>query len=114
MAMPAFRMPIVPFTRNEDGSIRVGSTRVLLDLVVHAFNEGQTPEEIVIQYPTLKLSEVYSTIAYYLENQVEIDTYVAQRAQEAEQLWERIESDPNQKRLRETLLRKRAQQNNGA
>ena len=94
---------ILPLTRWEDGSIRIGKTRVLLDLVVHAYNEGRTPEEIVISYPTLKLAEVYGAITYYLENQLQINHYIAQRDQEAQKLWETIEANPNQQQIRARL-----------
>ncbi|MFZ1400512.1 MAG: DUF433 domain-containing protein [Candidatus Promineifilaceae bacterium] len=88
----------------QDGSIRVGNSRVLLDLVIVGFNEGRTPEEIVIQFPALKLAEVYSAIAYYLENRNQIDAYLADRAVEAEALWAKIESEPHQQALRQKLL----------
>lgn len=95
---------ILPLTRWEDGSIRIGKTRVLLELVVHAYNEGRTPEEIAISYPTLKLGEVYGAITYYLENQAQIDAYIIRREQEAERLWAKIDADPNQKQLRAKLI----------
>lgn len=92
----------------QDGSIRIGNSRVLLDLVIVAFNEGRTPEEIVIQFPTLKLAEVYSAIAYYLENHEQIDAYLVNRAIEAEELWTNIESNPHQQKLRQKLLARKA------
>lgn len=76
-------------------------------MVVSAFNEGSTPEEIVINYPALKLAEVYGTITYYLENRGQIDDYLAQRSKETSQLWAAIEADENQKNLREKLLARR-------
>jgi uncharacterized protein (DUF433 family) len=45
---------ILPLSRWPDGSIRIGETRILLDVVVIAFNEGHSPEEIVLNYPVLK------------------------------------------------------------
>jgi len=44
-----------PLFTDADGVIRVGNTRVTLDTVVSAFEEGATAEEIVYQYPTLNL-----------------------------------------------------------
>ena len=55
-----------PLRREDSGAIRVGQTRVLLELVVHAFQDGATPEAIVQGYPTLSLAEVYAVIAYAL------------------------------------------------
>jgi hypothetical protein len=43
----------VPLRKDSDGAWRVGNTRVLLDLVIHAFNVGRTPEDIVQKYDTL-------------------------------------------------------------
>ena len=55
-----------PLHEDQDGVVRVGGTRVTLDTVVEAYEEGATPEEIVLQYSSLKLSDVYATIGYYL------------------------------------------------
>ncbi len=45
----------VPLNAGEDGVIRVAGTRVTLDTVVTAFQQGATPEEIVQQYDSLDL-----------------------------------------------------------
>jgi uncharacterized protein (DUF433 family) len=37
---------------DEHGKIRVGETRVLLELVIQAFNQGELPEAIQDSYPT--------------------------------------------------------------
>src|SRR5437879_2771123 len=42
--------------------MRVGQTRVPLDTVVYAFNQGASPEEIVMSYPTLELGDVYAIV----------------------------------------------------
>lgn len=55
----------LPLEMDAHGVIRVGKTRVTLDTVVAAFDEGATAEEIVQQYPTLLLADVYSVIGYY-------------------------------------------------
>ena len=44
------------------------NTRVSPDSVIFAFNQGSAPEEIVYDFATLTLSEVYATISYYLPN----------------------------------------------
>ncbi|MEP0758427.1 DUF433 domain-containing protein [Trichocoleus sp. DQ-A2] len=43
----------------------MGGTRVTLDTVVAAFNSGATAEEIVFQYPSLQLANIYAVISYY-------------------------------------------------
>jgi uncharacterized protein (DUF433 family) len=62
-----------PLTEDASGALRVGNSRVLLELVVRAFQEGATSEAIVQQYSTLKLSDVYATIAYYLRHSSETE-----------------------------------------
>lgn len=69
----------VPLRTDDDGVIRVGNTRVLLELVIHAYYMGETPEGIVDSYPSLTAAEVYAVIGYYLANRDEIDTYVRER-----------------------------------
>ncbi len=49
----------VPLKVNADGVVCVGGTRVTLDTIVAAFDEGATPEEIAYQYPSLRLADVY-------------------------------------------------------
>jgi hypothetical protein len=49
----------VPLSEDEHGSIRVGETRVLLDVVIHEFRNGATPEEIVASYDALELADAY-------------------------------------------------------
>lgn len=41
------------FPKDADGVVRVAGTRVTLDTVVAAFEEGATAEEIAQQYPSL-------------------------------------------------------------
>ncbi len=98
-----------PLRQDEDGSIRVGQTRVLLEIVIHAFQNGASPETIVQQYPALKLPDVYGVIAYYLRHRAEIDTYLAERDLEADEIRRTIEasqgSPPN---LRELLDARRS------
>lgn len=80
----AFSVEPIPLSEDEHGDIRVGDCHVLLDLVVQAFDEGATPETIVQMYSTLKLADVYATIAYYLRHRQEIQAYLTDRARRAQ------------------------------
>ena len=62
--------------QDEQGVLRVGDTRVMLDSVVAAFHQGHSAETIAQQYPALSLEEVYGAIAYYLANQDDVDQYL--------------------------------------
>ena len=53
----------VPLALDEDGVARVGGSRIPLDTVVCAFMQGATPEQIAEQFPSLRLSDIYSVIA---------------------------------------------------
>jgi uncharacterized protein (DUF433 family) len=53
---------VMPLEVDQDGTVRVGKTRVTLDTVIAAFTEGATAEEIVQQYPSLQLADVYHVI----------------------------------------------------
>jgi uncharacterized protein (DUF433 family) len=98
----------VPLREAEDGTWRVGNTRVLFDLVVYAFNNGRTPEEIVQSYDTLQLEDVYAVIAYYLANRSEVDAYLKEQEQESESLWQEIKDRPDYREFREKLLSRRS------
>jgi uncharacterized protein (DUF433 family) len=93
-----------PLTADTDGVIRVGSSRVTLDTVVGAFRNGCTAEEIVMKYPSLDLTDVYATIAYYLWNRKEIDAYLTQREAEAAAVRKEAELRQPSSDIRERLL----------
>src|SRR5271157_4333605 len=56
MATMTFEPMAVPLREDEYGAIRVGNTRVLLDLVIHAFRDGASAEGIVESYDALNLA----------------------------------------------------------
>ncbi len=81
-----------PLREDASGALRVGNSRVLLELVVEAFQDGSTPETIVQRYSTLDLPDVYAVIAYYLRHRGEVEAYLAQRERKAQEVRQRIES----------------------
>jgi uncharacterized protein (DUF433 family) len=81
----------VPLKTDEHGKLRVGNTRVLLELVIHAFQQGETAEGIVDSYPTLKLADVYAVLAYYLMHRDEVDAYMRQANENADRIQREIE-----------------------
>ena len=58
-----------------DGEIRLIGRRIGLYSVVRLYREGNTAEQIAEELD-LGLALVYKTLAFYLENQVEVDAYV--------------------------------------
>ncbi|XPM60451.1 MAG: DUF433 domain-containing protein [Leptolyngbya sp. IPPAS B-1204] len=94
-----------PLRIDESGAIRVGTSRVLLELVIRAFQDGASPESIVQRYPTLSLSDVYTTIGYYLRHQQEIESYLNEREQLADSVRQRLsELQPDLSLIRSKLL----------
>jgi uncharacterized protein (DUF433 family) len=71
MILPEF------ITQDADGQIHLTGHRISIQDVVDFYNEGYSPEMLLGQYPTLSLPLIHKTIAFYLENQAEIDAYIA-------------------------------------
>ena len=90
-----------------DGVVRVGGTRVTLDTIVAAFNEGATAEEIVHQYPSLHLADVYAVIGYYLRRRSEVEAYLRQRQQQAAHVCKQNEARFDPHGIRDRLLARR-------
>jgi len=87
-----------------EGVIRVGGTRVTLDTVVAAYMRGCTPEQIVQDYSSLDIADVYGVIAYYLRNRVELDAYLETRREKAQEVRKELEQRFPSDGLRDRLL----------
>ncbi|WP_119279732.1 DUF433 domain-containing protein [Calidithermus roseus] len=74
----------VPLVTEPSGDVRVEGTRIFLEQIVRAFNEGKTPEEIHYSYPSLDLADIYSILTYYLRHRSEVDAYVSRQTAKAE------------------------------
>jgi uncharacterized protein (DUF433 family) len=96
-----------PISLDSDGVYRVGGTRVRLDTVITAFQLGSTAEEILLKYPSLELADVYSTLAYYLENRDAVDAYLESKRREAGQAGQELEARFPSAGVRERLLARR-------
>jgi uncharacterized protein (DUF433 family) len=99
-----FKVSAPPFRLDEVGGIRIGQSRVTLDSLLAAYHSGSTPEEIAVQYSVLSLEEIYAAISYYLSNRQEIENYLEQRYQKAQQQRNQFIKQYNLVDLRERLL----------
>jgi uncharacterized protein (DUF433 family) len=97
-----------PITLDADGVARVAGTRVRLDTVVNAYKLGATPEEIALDYDSIRLADVYGAIAYYLRHTAEVDEYLRVRQAEAEQLRRLNEARIDRQAIRERLEARQA------
>lgn len=93
---------------DETGAIRVGNSRVLLEIIIRSFQDGASPESIVYRYSTLSLADVYSAIAYYLRHQDAVETYLNHREQLADSVQKRLANiQPDLNFIRSRLLSQR-------
>lgn len=96
-----------PILKDESGSFRIGDTRVTLYTVIKAFQLGATCEEVVYQFPTLKLADVYAVISYYLQNLESVDQYMADYEKNAADLKLEVEKNIDSSTIRSRLLKRR-------
>jgi uncharacterized protein (DUF433 family) len=99
---------VSPLRVDDGGAVRVGQSRVSLDLVVEQYDNGMTPEDMVRAYDTLVLADVYAAIAYYLRHRDEVRAYLKRRAEEAELLRANIEAERLRVSRGELLARRSA------
>lgn len=97
----------VPLQQDSGGAVRVSGTRVTLDSVVYSFRDGASAEEIVQQYPSLDLGDVYAVLAYYLRNQVAVDQHITENEQASAALRLRVEKEFPTTAVRRRLLARR-------
>ena len=76
MNLPAF------LASDDGGFIHLAGHRIGLNHVLRHYNEGYSPEMLACQFPSLRLALVHRIIAFYLENQAEVDAYMAAQVQE--------------------------------
>ncbi len=97
----------VPLSENDRGQLRIARSRVSLDSVVAAFDHGETPEEIVQNFPTLELEDVYAVVAYYLRNREDVESYLETQRRESDSLQAEIQTAFSTNHLRERVLQAR-------
>jgi hypothetical protein len=89
------------FAERRGDGFYAASTRVSMASIVHHFRLGASPETIFQKFPALgSLSTVYGAVAFYLNNQVMLDAWLAGR----EQTWKEFEAaaDAPPQRLAQT------------
>jgi uncharacterized protein (DUF433 family) len=94
----------VPLREEPPGVLRVGQSRVLLELVIRAHQRGASPPEIVRMYDGLALGDVYAVVAYYLAHPAAIDKYLAHCEAEAVAARRQIEASQRHGPSKEELL----------
>jgi len=102
---------IVPLTQDGSGTFRVTGTRIPLERVIECHNDGLSPEGIVEAFDSLRVSDVYLILGYYLDHKEEVQEYLRQQEEQAEAI-ERLITASQAPRpgLRDELLARKALQ----
>jgi len=85
-----FQAEAPPLREGSHGELRVGNTGVLLETVIHAFEMGSSAEQIVHDFDTLSLPDVYAVIAYYLRHREIVQSYMDRSEKRAEEVEARV------------------------
>ena len=88
-----------------DGGYYVAGTRIGLDVIVHEFQSGRSPEAILQSYsPIGSLAKIYGIITFILENPDKIEAYL----KDQDRLWEELkEKHPLSPDMLERFVRAR-------
>ena len=97
----------VPLREDAEGVVRVGGTRVTLHTLVGAFRNGATPEAIVQDYSSLALGDVYTTIAFFLQNRAEVEAYLQEQERKGAEVQRQVEARCDPTEFRQRLLARR-------
>ena len=98
----------VPLTVTEDGVIRIAGSKVSLESVLYHYKAGATPEQIACKFPSLKLADIYTVVAYYLNHRESVDEYLRGAEAAGDAIQAQIESQPgyqaNMNEIRQHLI----------
>ena len=73
------------FVERRNGSFYLIGSRVPLAHIVRQFQAGEPAEAIRFHYPTLTLEQVYGAITFYLGNNEEVESDIAEREREEDE-----------------------------
>jgi uncharacterized protein (DUF433 family) len=96
------------YVEERDGGYYVAGTRIALSSIVHAFQAGESPDEILRSFPLAgPLVKIYGAITFYLENKEKVETYLKQQDRRWEALRQEYpkSKDSLAKKLREAKER---------
>ena len=94
--------------QDADGFIDLRGHRIGIQHLVHFYGEGYSPEMLAEEFPTLSLALIHKTLGFYLENQAEVDGYVARCREEIERQASAAPEGPGLAELRRRLAARRA------
>jgi uncharacterized protein (DUF433 family) len=75
-----------PLIRSDDGTIRIKGSRVSLEVIVRQFKQGATAEQLLEDFPSLTLRDIYGAVYYYLDNTEAVEDYMRQQEDSAAEM----------------------------
>ncbi len=97
-------LPTNEYLEIREGGYYLAGTRVGLDVLVHDFRAGKSPEAILQAYPSIgSLAKVYGAITFVLEHPEAVESYLTKQ----DALWKKLREehplpDEMQDRFRQT------------
>ncbi len=98
----------IPIKVDSQGVARIGDSRVTLDVLAAEWNSGATPEQIVEQFPSLALADIYAVVAWMLRHPNELSDYLAAGTAATDEVVKRIQAAGQRLGLRALLLARRS------
>jgi uncharacterized protein (DUF433 family) len=75
------------YVEQRDGGYYIAGTRIALDSIVHAFRNGESPDEILRSFPMAgPVVKIYGAITFFLENKEKVEEYL----KDQERRWEAL------------------------
>ncbi len=79
-----------PYVEVREGGYYLTGTRIGLDIIVHEFQAGKSPEAILQCYPAIgSLTKVYGAITFLLEQPGLVQAYL----RDQERLWQELQQE---------------------
>ncbi len=97
----------LPIRIDTDGAVRVGPTRIALEMVLWKYQDGATVQGIVERFPTLAVADVHAVLAWYFRHREQADAYLIEARRIGDELRAQAEAGPGNAELRARLIARR-------
>jgi uncharacterized protein (DUF433 family) len=89
------------------GFITVRGSRIGLNHIVRLYRDGYAVEQIAQEFDTLPLATIYKVIAFYLDNQTEVEAYMTENDAELQRQAAKAPKTPTLTELRKRMEARR-------
>ncbi len=90
------KQPPYPYVEHDDQGVPfiAGTTMKVVELVMAQRAHGWSPEELSFQFPRISMAQIHSALAYYWDNQQQLDADIERRTEAAEALRDAARQSP--------------------